>query len=108
MVLGIILILSTKRRRILPFVGRYFLVLVTKDTIFKKCTVNLIFNPNQVEDLKKQCSSLKTLTERQEQVLSKKEKQIQEQNEDIKDLKRVQDAIFNLSKNRNGSTSGAL
>ena len=69
---------------------------------------DLIFNLNQVEDLKKQCSSLKTLTERQEQVLSKKEKQIQEQNEDIKDLKRVQDAIFNLSKNRNGSTSGAL
>jgi len=61
----------------------------------------------EVEDLKKQCSSLKTLTERQEQVLSKKEKQIQEQNENIKDLKSVQDAIFNLSKNRNGSTSGA-
>ena len=58
--------------------------------------------------MKKQCSSLKTLTERQEQVLSKKEKQIQEQNENIKDLKSVQDAIFNLSKNRNGSTSGAL
>ena len=43
--------------------------------------LSLISNLIQVEDLKKQCSSLKTLTERQEQVLSKKEKQIQEQNE---------------------------
>ena len=47
------------------------------------------------------------MTDRQEQVLSKKEKQIQEQSEEIKDMKRVQDAIFNLSKTRNGSTTGA-
>ena len=57
--------------------------------------------------MRKQCSNLKTLTERQEQVLSKKEKQLQDQGEEIKDLKKVQDAIFNLSKTRGGSTSGA-
>ena len=61
----------------------------------------------QSDDLRKQCSNLKTLTERQEQVLSKKEKQLQDQGEEIKDLKKVQDAIFNLSKTRGGSTSGA-
>ena len=63
---------------------------------------------SQVDDFKKQCSSLETLTKRQEQALNKKEKQLSDQNEEIKEMKRIQDAIFNLSnKSRGQSTSGA-
>ena len=52
-------------------------------------------------------SSLDSLSKRQEQALSKKEKQNQDLQEEMKELRRVQDAIFNLSKSRGGSTSGA-
>ena len=59
----------------------------------------------QTDDLKRQCSSLETLTKRQEQALSKKEKQLQDQTEEMKEMKKIQDAIFNLSsKTRNQST----
>merc|ERR1719481_1665904 len=61
----------------------------------------------ECDDLRKQCSSLETLSKRQEQAISKKEKQLQEQTEEIQEMKRIQDAIFNLSKNRGQSTSGA-
>ena len=67
-----------------------------------------MINNSQVDDYKKQCSSLETLTKRQEQALNKKEKQLSDQNEEIKEMKRIQDAIFNLSnKSRGQSTSGA-
>jgi len=52
------------------------------------------------EDLRKQCASLETLSKRQEQALSKKEKLLQESQEEVKEMRRVQDAIFNLSKTR--------
>jgi len=52
------------------------------------------------EDLRKQCASLETLSKRQEQALSKKEKLLQESQEETKEMRRVQDAIFNLSKTR--------
>eukprot|EP00092_Neocalanus_flemingeri_P107418 GFUD01137871.1.p1 GENE.GFUD01137871.1~~GFUD01137871.1.p1 ORF type:complete len:824 (-),score=300.44 GFUD01137871.1:355-2826(-) len=52
------------------------------------------------DDLRKQCASLETLSKRQEQALSKKEKLLQESQEETKEMRRVQDAIFNLSKAR--------
>jgi len=52
------------------------------------------------EDLRKQCASLETLSKRQEQALNKKEKLLQEQQDEVKEMRRVQDAIFNLSKTR--------
>jgi len=62
----------------------------------------------ETDDLKRQCSSLETLTKRQEQALSKKEKQLQDQTEEMKEMKKIQDAIFNLSsKTRGQSTSSA-
>lgn len=55
------------------------------------------------EDLRKQCASLETLSKRQEQALNKKDKLLQESQEETKEMRRVQDAIFNLSKTRGGS-----
>jgi len=57
------------------------------------------------DDLRKQCSSLETLSKRQEQALSKKEKLLQESQEEVKEMRRVQDAIFNLSKARGTSSA---
>eukprot|EP00090_Calanus_glacialis_P002035 TRINITY_DN11524_c0_g1_i1.p1 TRINITY_DN11524_c0_g1~~TRINITY_DN11524_c0_g1_i1.p1 ORF type:complete len:825 (+),score=377.38 TRINITY_DN11524_c0_g1_i1:53-2527(+) len=52
------------------------------------------------EDLRKQCASLETLSKRQEQALNKKEKLLQESQAEVTEMRRVQDAIFNLSKTR--------
>jgi len=59
------------------------------------------------EDLKKQCAQLQTLSKSQEQALAKKEKQLQENVEEIKDLRKLQETIFNLSKTRSGSNGSA-
>jgi len=59
----------------------------------------------ECDDLRKQCSSLETLSKRQEQALNKKEKLLQESQEEVKEMRRVQDAIFNLSKTRGASSA---
>lgn len=59
----------------------------------------------ECDDLRKQCSSLETLSKRQEQALNKKEKLLQESQDEVKEMRRVQDAIFNLSKTRGGSSA---
>jgi hypothetical protein len=51
-----------------------------------------------LESVKKELTSLKQLTKRQEQAIQKKEKQLQEQSDEMNSLKTVQEAIFNLSK----------
>jgi len=59
----------------------------------------------ECDDLRKQCASLETLSKRQEQALNKKEKLLQESQEEVKEMRRVQDAIFNLSKTRGASAA---
>ena len=61
----------------------------------------------QGEDLNKQCQQLRALSKSQEAALGKKEKAIQENEVEIKDLRKLQETIFNLSKVRSGSGSGA-
>ena len=39
--------------------------------------------------------------------MTKKEKQLQESQDEVKEMKKIQDAIFNLSKTRNTSSSSA-
>lgn len=53
---------------------------------------------SDLSDLQKECNSLKTLTKRQEQALAKKEKQLQEQSEEMNSYRAIQEQIFNLSK----------
>ena len=60
----------------------------------------------QAEDLKKECAQMKTLTKSQEQALAKKEKMIHENEDEIKDLRKLQETIFNLSKVRSNSAGG--
>ena len=60
----------------------------------------------QAEDLKKECTQIKTLTKSQEQTLAKKEKMIHENEDEIKDLRKLQKTIFNLSKVRSNSAGG--
>lgn len=52
----------------------------------------------ELESVRKECSSLQTLTKRQEQALAKKEKQLHDQTEDLEKYKQIQEQIFNLSK----------
>ena len=60
----------------------------------------------QAEDLKKECAQMKTLTKSQEQALAKKEKMIHENEDEIKDLRKLQETMFNLSKVRSNSAGG--
>ena len=57
--------------------------------------------------MNKQCQQLRALSKSQEAALGKKEKAIQENEAEIKDLRKLQETIFNLSKVRSGSGSGA-
>ena len=41
---------------------------------------------------------METLTKRQEQALAKKEKQLMDQQVECQEMKKIQDAIFNLSR----------
>ena len=52
----------------------------------------------ELDTIRQELGSLKQLTKRQEQALTKKEKQIQEQAEEINSFKTIQEQIFNLSK----------
>eukprot|EP00095_Tigriopus_kingsejongensis_P012541 snap_masked-scaffold262_size232883-processed-gene-1.8 protein:Tk12541 transcript:snap_masked-scaffold262_size232883-processed-gene-1.8-mRNA-1 annotation:"protein cip2a" len=59
----------------------------------------------ELETLKKECASLQTLTKRQEQALAKKDKLLADQHDELHEVRRIQEQIFNLSnKTRNGST----
>ena len=51
----------------------------------------------QVEELKKDCNSLRTLTSNQDLELKKKEKTIQENKIELQKLTAIQETIFNLS-----------
>lgn len=57
----------------------------------------------QAEDLKKECAQMKTLTKSQEQALAKKENMMHENEDEIKDLRKLQETMFNLSKVRSNS-----
>ena len=57
--------------------------------------------------MNKQCQQLRALSKSQEAALGKKEKTIQENEAEIKDLRKLQETIFNLSKVRSGSGSAA-
>merc|ERR1711971_558638 len=59
------------------------------------------------EDLTKQCQQLQALSNSQAKALAKKEKAIQESDAEIKDLRKLQETIFNLSKVRSGSSGSA-
>ena len=59
------------------------------------------------EELRGQCASLETLTKRLEQALAKKEKQLKESEDELKEVRRIQDQIFNLSKSRNLSAASS-
>ena len=52
----------------------------------------------ELDTARQELISLKQLTKRQEQALTKKDKQIQEQTEEISSFKTIQEQIFNLSK----------
>ena len=53
---------------------------------------------SELTELQKECSTLKTLTKRQEQALTKKEKQLQDQAEEMNSYRAIQEQIFNLAK----------
>lgn len=57
-----------------------------------------------LEAAKKECASLQTLTKRQEQALAKKDKLLADQNNELSEVRRIQEQIFNLSKVRNASS----
>jgi len=59
----------------------------------------------EAEDLRKKCLQLQTLSKSQETALTRKEKQIQEQDTELKELRQLQATIFNLSKTRNSSSA---
>ena len=61
----------------------------------------------QGEDLTKQCQQLQALSNSQAKALAKKEKAIQDSDAEIKDLRKLQETIFNLSKVRSGSSGSA-
>lgn len=50
------------------------------------------------DNVRKELSNLHTLSNRQQQVIAKKEKQLQEKQDELHEYKRVQEQIFNLSK----------
>merc|ERR1719376_1462836 len=54
----------------------------------------------QLEALKKEVESLQSLTKRQEQVMAKKDKQIQELNDEIIEERKRLELIFNMSKRK--------
>ena len=57
---------------------------------------------SELDTLKKEHSGLQTLSKRQEQALAKKEKQLQDQMDELAECRKIQEQIFNLSKFRNG------
>jgi len=59
------------------------------------------------EELRKKCSTLENLSKNQEKALNKKEKLLQESMEEVKQMRQVQDAIFNLSKTRGSNSAGS-
>jgi len=61
----------------------------------------------EVEDLKKHSAQLQSLSKSQEQALAKKEKQIQDNENEMKDLRKIQETIFNLSRVRPNNAGGA-
>ena len=52
----------------------------------------------EVDRLTKEVSSLQSLSKRQEQALAKKDKQLQDNAEELNDMRRIHEQIFNLSK----------
>ncbi len=57
----------------------------------------------EVEKLSRELTSLQSLTKGQEQALAKKDKQLQDNQEELGELRRIHEQIFNLSKLRGGS-----
>jgi hypothetical protein len=51
-----------------------------------------------VDRLTKEVASLQSLSKRQEQALAKKDKQLQDNTEEINEMRRIHEQIFNLSK----------
>ena len=52
----------------------------------------------EVDRLTKEVASLQSLSKRQEQALAKKDKQLQDNTEEINEMRRIHEQIFNLSK----------
>ena len=52
----------------------------------------------EVDRLTKEVASLQSLTKRQEQALAKKDKMLQENGEELNEMRRIHEQIFNLSK----------
>lgn len=60
----------------------------------------------EVEKLNREMSSLQSLTKGQEQALAKKDKQLQDNQEELGELRRIHEQIFNLSKLRGSKWKG--
>ncbi len=58
----------------------------------------------ELESLKKECSLHQQVIRRQEQALAKKDKQLQEQTDELDQMRKVQEQIFNLSKMKSSSS----